>query len=382
QPETLNNSIHQPLRLPGQFEDELTGIVQNRFRDYDPKIGRYLTPDPIGLNGGLNNYRYTRNPVDYIDRLGLAQEASVTAKNAGKGPEAALDTTPAPAMSEVPEGEGIGLKKNADGDLILCVGEEACADPSNVEDAGWGDLATWGAMLLIERLPVRRILDKVPLPKGAKDKLGKDAEEVVDPKVKPKKVPDKIVPKKMEPFDVPCFTPGAAVLKSFSGNKKKMEKEFYKQIKGQEDGINNLTVGEYLENRNKYSELGRHGVSDGKAQKNAGKKLHRKLTEKFKKEIVENDIATGKEATNLAKARADKSMKSLAALHDPDMIAGGHDKIKVSEHKSGMGNTNVNSSIGSQWKTRVDGMDEAAKKALKEKGPDAKMNVNVSRCKV
>ncbi|PCM44859.1 RHS repeat-associated core domain-containing protein [Marinobacter sp. ANT_B65] len=74
QPETLNNAIHQPLRLPGQFEDELTGIVQNRFRDYDPATGRYLTPDPYGIKGGLNSYRYTQNPVDYIDPLGLCDE--------------------------------------------------------------------------------------------------------------------------------------------------------------------------------------------------------------------------------------------------------------------------------------------------------------------
>src|SRR5690554_397312 len=74
QPDTLNHGIHQPLRLPGQFEDELTGSVQNRYRDYDPAIGRYLTPDPIGLHGGLNSYRYTQNPVDYIDPLGLCDE--------------------------------------------------------------------------------------------------------------------------------------------------------------------------------------------------------------------------------------------------------------------------------------------------------------------
>ncbi|ROQ30597.1 RHS repeat-associated core domain-containing protein [Gallaecimonas pentaromativorans] len=69
--------IHQPLRLPGQFEDELTGLYFNRFRDYDPKTGRYLTPDPLGLKGGLNSYRYTRNPVDFVDILGLCDESPV-----------------------------------------------------------------------------------------------------------------------------------------------------------------------------------------------------------------------------------------------------------------------------------------------------------------
>ncbi|WP_115719842.1 RHS repeat-associated core domain-containing protein [Gallaecimonas mangrovi] len=93
--------IHQPLRLPGQFEDELTGLYFNRFRDYDPKTGRYLTPDPLGLKGGLNSYRYTANPVDYIDPLGLSTaDVGVTATDADKGETAAI-TEDVPAMQEL-----------------------------------------------------------------------------------------------------------------------------------------------------------------------------------------------------------------------------------------------------------------------------------------
>ncbi|WP_339802650.1 DUF4329 domain-containing protein [uncultured Marinobacter sp.] len=73
QPEMPKGHIHQPIRMPGQFEDELTGIVQNRFREYEPESGRYLTADPLGIKGGFNSYRYTRNPIDYVDPLGLAE---------------------------------------------------------------------------------------------------------------------------------------------------------------------------------------------------------------------------------------------------------------------------------------------------------------------
>ncbi|MGY2342919.1 scabin-related ADP-ribosyltransferase, partial [Pseudomonas sp. SDO5532_S415] len=34
--------------------------------------GRYLTPDPVKLAGGLNAYQYTRNPTGWVDPLGLA----------------------------------------------------------------------------------------------------------------------------------------------------------------------------------------------------------------------------------------------------------------------------------------------------------------------
>ncbi|WP_130907329.1 RHS repeat-associated core domain-containing protein, partial [Pseudomonas sp. Sample_16] len=39
---------------------------------YHPDTGRYLTPDPVKLAGGLNPYRYTPNPTGWVDPLGLS----------------------------------------------------------------------------------------------------------------------------------------------------------------------------------------------------------------------------------------------------------------------------------------------------------------------
>ncbi len=40
--------------------------------EYDPKTGRYLTPDPIGYDEGLILYTYVQNnPINLIDPLGL-----------------------------------------------------------------------------------------------------------------------------------------------------------------------------------------------------------------------------------------------------------------------------------------------------------------------
>jgi uncharacterized protein RhaS with RHS repeats len=52
--------------------DTESGLHYNYHRYYDPSIGRYITPDPIGLFGGLNLYAYVLNdPVNWIDPYGL-----------------------------------------------------------------------------------------------------------------------------------------------------------------------------------------------------------------------------------------------------------------------------------------------------------------------
>ncbi|EMM4086377.1 protein rhsD [Shigella flexneri] len=66
--------MHQPYRLPGQQYDEESGLCYNRNRYYDPLQGRYITQDPIGLNGGWNLYQYPLNPIQYVDPLGLKFE--------------------------------------------------------------------------------------------------------------------------------------------------------------------------------------------------------------------------------------------------------------------------------------------------------------------
>nr|WP_174248212.1 RHS repeat-associated core domain-containing protein [Pseudomonas chlororaphis] len=63
--------IDNPLRFQGQYFDTETGLHYNRYRYYNPSSGRFLTPDPIKLAGGLNNYQYVPNPTGWVDPLGL-----------------------------------------------------------------------------------------------------------------------------------------------------------------------------------------------------------------------------------------------------------------------------------------------------------------------
>lgn len=63
-------AMEQNLRFQGQYLDRDTGLHYNTFRYYDPDIGRFISPDPIGLWGGLNLHQYAPNPTKWIDPLG------------------------------------------------------------------------------------------------------------------------------------------------------------------------------------------------------------------------------------------------------------------------------------------------------------------------
>jgi hypothetical protein len=55
--------------------------VYNYHRNYDPHLGRYVQPDPIGLAGGLNPYLYAdANPLRNVDPTGLVVRVSTGGK--------------------------------------------------------------------------------------------------------------------------------------------------------------------------------------------------------------------------------------------------------------------------------------------------------------
>ena len=62
-----------PFRQLGQYEDEETGLYYNRFRYYDPRIGNYISQDPIRLAGGNPTlYGYVEDCNKLVDILGFA----------------------------------------------------------------------------------------------------------------------------------------------------------------------------------------------------------------------------------------------------------------------------------------------------------------------
>ena len=121
------------------------------------------------------------------------------------------------------------------------------------------------------------------------------------------------------------------VVIEFNYNDKHDEVEFARQLKNQEAGMNQLTIDEYLRNRERYTTEGRS--EEGNALKQAfraevfSKKIH-----EFRKTGMSFEQAT---------EQAQLWLDSQAVLHYPDQIAGGN-PLKI----GGMGDAGINSSIG------------------------------------
>lgn len=71
--------VYVNLRHSGQYLDQETALFYNGARYYNPKTGRYITSDPIGLAGGANSYAYARgNPGSKADPTGLDVTIQIT----------------------------------------------------------------------------------------------------------------------------------------------------------------------------------------------------------------------------------------------------------------------------------------------------------------
>lgn len=150
-------------------------------------------------------------------------------------------------------------------------------------------------------------------------------------------------------------------VKCFKKNKKGNPAEYDRQLQGQQEGLNNLTAKEYLQGRKAYT---------GKRASTA------EVREIYKEKLIRQKMENGMSRAD-AMSTATTDMKILDALHNPDLIAGGKDKI------GDFGDKSVNRSIGSQWKNdgRLEELDKAAKDAISRGDGDKKMNVMMQRCK-
>lgn len=161
-------------------------------------------------------------------------------------------------------------------------------------------------------------------------------------------------------FEVECFNKPAGC----------SDAEFDRQLKEQQDAINNTSADTLCKRRQAIRNAGgTKGVRDHAAQKAAAAKHVTKLTKALAKG---NPPVVGAAAE---KAVA-KVMSKLAATHRLDIIAGG-DPSDI----SGMGDRRTNSSLGPQWKgRRADSLEEHAKKMQKQGKGAKKLKVKLKKC--
>jgi RHS repeat-associated protein len=69
---TITGPASLNARFPGQWFMAETGFFYNWHRWYNQALGRYMQPDPLGLEAGANRYAYALNsPLMYTDPDGL-----------------------------------------------------------------------------------------------------------------------------------------------------------------------------------------------------------------------------------------------------------------------------------------------------------------------
>jgi len=68
----FDKGINQPYGFTGRPIDKVTGLYNYRLRDYNPEIGRFIQPDPLGQIPGPNIYAYcNNNPINWVDPWGM-----------------------------------------------------------------------------------------------------------------------------------------------------------------------------------------------------------------------------------------------------------------------------------------------------------------------
>jgi hypothetical protein len=163
-------------------------------------------------------------------------------------------------------------------------------------------------------------------------------------------------------------------------------REYRLQIAEQQNAINVMKIKQWLGDRSNFLAKVGNPTDKKKFYADSGKYQDKErekaaldweisrasaLTKQYISEGMSRIDAT-KKARAQAKIDVKQWMDTQAALHMPDKIAGGKvDAINA------MGDRNINSSIGSSWKTRVSTIDKAVAKIDAALHDKVQMNVSL-----
>ena len=68
-------TVDVTARYPNQFHDADVELVYNYYGWYDPRLGVFISPDPLLLEGTINPRDYVENPFAQMDPTGLFNPA-------------------------------------------------------------------------------------------------------------------------------------------------------------------------------------------------------------------------------------------------------------------------------------------------------------------
>lgn len=148
--------------------------------------------------------------------------------------------------------------------------------------------------------------------------------------------------------------------------------EFRRQLKAQQDGINDMSPGDVIKGIDKYAAEGRSGYPGEAGMRKA-------FREKVWNDTYDTELEESGNET-IAEQKANAAVDGKAALHNPDLVAGGNPQ------PTDIGGASENSSLGSQWAkkgpksnlTRAQQLKKAAEKAKTE--GKQKMDVTLDEC--
>jgi len=226
--------------------------------------------------------------------------------------------------------------------------------------------------------------------KEAADKVAKEAAEkkARDAAARKQKQGAKIKPKKLPKKKPECFAPRKSkkYKKMSEAEQKEYLREYDRQLKRQENALNNMSAKDFANARSKFDAAKKTSPRNGgrnpkaAAAQDAYRSKRAKAIERsiYESTIRKNPKIDPRLAESNASARTKEIMDSLAALHEPDMVAGGWLEPKP----SALGDKGVNSAIGGSWsqKERVKLLEDAANNAVARGDGSDIMNVELTIC--
>jgi hypothetical protein len=329
----INTRIAQATKALSDIDSELAWEMAGTAADAAGVIDPTPTSDLIGAGIAVRNGDFLGAGLSVASMIPYLGDAAAKPIKAGRAAKRLMALKQAKVAAEKKLADLHGLKKQEEAAEAAAkeakIGKDAKKPADREKDAAQDEKAAT---------------------KDAKDKDCEDCGKAGKPLKKMKKV-------KVDP----CFSP-----KKLDPTK---AKEFTEQLKRQEDALNRMTIKDYNEARTYFENNKRSGT--GKAQKDARNNYEKILKAKLLKEKIRTKVPDPRKA---AEEEAKELMKNIAALHEPDMIAGGHDIV------TNMGDRGVNSSIGSQWRNRVKSIDTETKKIPLSDQETTKMNVKLPIC--